>query len=314
MKLLGLVVLILLGGLVALTLWRAQAREARALRDTPPTGQFVLVDGLRVHVQVAGTGPDLVLIHGASGNLRDFTFGLMDRLTPHYRVLAFDRPGLGYSDPLPGNETSLAAQAAVLHAAADQLEATKPLLVGQSYGGSVAMAWALDYPAAALVTISAPSLPWPGGLDLWYRLTETAFGRAVIVPLAAAWVPESYVAGTIDAVFLPQEAPPDYLAHLGLDLTLKQSALSTNVMQVNALRSHIVAMEPRLTSLTLPIEMVHGDADTIVPLSIHSRPLSERLPNAHLVVLPGVGHMPHHTNPDAVLDAIDRAATRAGLR
>jgi pimeloyl-ACP methyl ester carboxylesterase len=314
MKLLGLVVLILLGGFVALTLWRAQAREARALRDTPPTGQFVTVDGLRVHVQVAGTGPDLMLIHGASGNLRDFTFGLMDRLTPHYRVLAFDRPGLGYSDPLPGNETSLAAQAAVLHAAADQLGATKPLLVGQSYGGSVAMAWALDYPAAGLVTISAPSLPWPGGLDIWYRLTETAFGRAVIVPLAAAWVPESYVAGTIDAVFLPQEAPPDYLANLGLDLTLKQSALSTNVMQVNALRSHIVAMEPRLTGLTLPLEMVHGDADTIVPLSIHSQPLSERLPNAHLVVLPGVGHMPHHTNPDAVLDAIDRAATRAGLR
>lgn len=313
MKILGLVLLILLG-FAALTLWRAQARGARALRETPPTGQFVTVDGLRVHVMVAGTGPDLVLIHGASGNLRDFTFDLMDRLTPHYRVLAFDRPGLGYSDPLPGGETSVAAQAAVLQAAAAQLGATKPLLVGQSYGGTVAMAWALDHPAAALVMISAPSLPWPGPLDPWYRLTETAFGRALLVPLAAAWVPDGYVAGTIDAVFAPQPAPADYLAHLGVDLTLRQSALSANVQQINSLRPQVVAMEPRLPSLTLPIELIHGDADTIVPLAIHSLPLSQRLANAHLTVLPGVGHMPHHTNPEAVLDAIDRAAARAGLR
>lgn len=314
MKVLGLAVLILLVGFAALTLWRAQAREARALRDTPPTGQFVTVDGLRVHVQVAGTGPDLVLIHGASGNLRDFSFGLMDRLTPHYRVLAFDRPGLGYSDPLPGGEASVAAQADVLRKAAAQLGATRPILMGQSFGGTVALAWALNHPAAALVMVSAPSLPWPGGLDITYKLTETALGRAVFVPLASAWLPESYIARSIDAVFAPQPAPAGYLDHLGLDLTLRQGALSANVQQINTLRPQVVMMEPRLPSLALPIELVHGDADTIVPLTIHSLPLSQRLPNAHLTVLPGVGHMPHHTHPEVVLAAIDRAAARVGLR
>ena len=73
-------------------------------------------------------------------------------------------------------------------------------------------------------------------------------------------------------------------------------------------------IEPSLPSLALPIELVHGDADTIVPLTIHSLPLSQRLPNAQLIVLPGVGHMPHHTHPEVVLAAIDRAAARAGLR
>lgn len=314
MRLLAEAVLFLLAGFAALTLWRAHAREVRALRDHPPTGQFATVKGRRVHVQVAGRGPDLVLIHGASGNLRDFTFDLMDRLTPHYRVLAFDRPGLGHSDPLPDGEASVAAQVAVLKAAADQLGATRPLLVGQSFGGTVAMAWALDHPAAGLVMISAPSLPWPGGLDITYRLTETAIGRALILPLAAAWVPEGYVARSIDAVFAPQAAPKGYLAHLGLDLTLRQSALAANVQQINTLRPQVVAMGPRLTGLTLPIELVHGDADTIVPLTIHSLPLSQRLPNARLTVLPGVGHMPHHTHRDVILAAIDRAAARAGLR
>ncbi len=298
----------------AATVYRAKAREARSLRDHPPEGQFVQVGDARVHVLVKGEGPDLILIHGASGSSRDFSFDLIDRLSPRYRVIAFDRPGLGHSDPLPEGEASLAAQVTVLKAAADQLGATKPLLVGQSYGGTVALSWALDHPAAALVTISSPSLPWPGTLDPWYRLNERPYARAILTELAAAWVPEAYVNAAVTAVFAPQPVPEGYLAHLGNDLTLRQTALSANVQQINTLRPQVVAFEHRLSTLTLPFEMVHGDADTIVPLSIHSGPLSQRLPNARLTVLPGVGHMPHHTNPEAVVAAIDRAAARAGLR
>lgn len=304
----------LLAAATAGTLFRAKARDARALRDHPPQGQFVQVGAQRVHVLVAGTGPDLVLLHGASGSLRDFSFDLIDRLSPRYRVIAMDRPGLGHSDPLPEGEASLAAQVAVLKAATDQLGATKPILVGQSFGGTVALSWALDHPAAALVTIASPSLPWPGTLDIWYRLNEHPVASRVLTGLAAAWVPEAYVDAAIRGVFAPQPVPAGYLAHLGTDLTLRRAALAANVAQINSLRPQVVAMEPRLPGLTLPIEMVHGDADTIVPLSIHSGPLAARLPNAHLTVLPGIGHMPHHTNPEAVVAAIDRAAARAGLR
>jgi pimeloyl-ACP methyl ester carboxylesterase len=57
----------------------------------------------------------------------------------------------------------------------------------------------------------------------------------------------------------------------------------------------------------LPVELIHGTADTIVPLQIHSGPLSQLLPNATLTVIPGAGHMPHHTHADQVIQAIDRA-------
>lgn len=298
----------------AATLYRAKARETRALRDHPPEGQFVQVGDRRVHVLVRGDGPDLILLHGASGSLRDFSFDLIDRLSPQYRVIAMDRPGLGHSDPLPDDEASLAAQVTVLKAAADRLGATRPILVGQSFGGTVALSWALDHPAAALVTIASPSLPWPGTLDPWYRLNENPYARAVLTELVAAWVPETYVNAAITAVFAPQPVPSGYLAHLGNDLTLRRTALAANVLQINTLRPQVVAMQDRLETLTLPVEMVHGDADTIVPLAIHSGPLAQRLPAARLTVLAGVGHMPHHTDPDAVLAAIDRAATRAGLR
>ncbi len=85
-------------------------------------------------------------------------------------------------------------------------------------------------------------------------------------------------------------------------------------MQINALRPQVQAMQEDYPTLTLPIELVHGDADTIVPLHIHSQPLMDLIPNGHLTVLPGAGHMPHHTHPEAVIAAIDRAAARAGLR
>lgn len=300
-------------GLIAATQWRLAAREAAAVRSHPPTGQFVTVDGLQVHLQVAGSGPDLVMIHGANGNLREFTFALMDHLSSRYRVIAVDRPGLGYSDALPGDVASVAGQARHLRAAVAQIGVQSPIVLGQSYGGTVALAWALQSPPAALVLVSSPSLPWPGALDPWYRITATPLGRATLVPLASALVAQSYVRRTIDLVFAPQTAPEKYADHLGIGLTLRRESMGVNVLQINQLRPQVEVMEQDYPTLALPVELVHGDADTIVPVHIHSAPLMKILPNGALTVLSGVGHMPHHTHPDAVIAAIDRAATRAGL-
>jgi pimeloyl-ACP methyl ester carboxylesterase len=300
--------LVLLAFLAAVTLWRASVREAAASAAFPPDGQFVTVDGLRIHYVMQGSGPDLVLIHGASGSLRDFSFALIDRLAQDYRVIAIDRPGLGHSDPLP--DASLAAQARVIKRAAAQLGAANPIVLGQSYGGAVALAWALEGGPRALVLVSSPSLPWPGELDLWYRLTSTPVGRALVVPLASAFVPQSYVLSATDAVFAPDPVPAGYDTWIGTELTLRRATLASNVAQVNALRAELVMMEPRYPGLGLQIELIHGDADTIVPLNIHSGPLARLLPNASLTILPGTGHMPHHSHPDAVLAALARAALR----
>ncbi len=294
--------------LAAVTHWRASAREAAAMAAFPPEGGFVTVEGRRIHYVMQGSGPDLVLIHGASGSLRDFTFGLMGRLAKDYRIIAVDRPGLGHSDPMPDN--SLAAQARVIKAAVAQLGAENPVVLGQSYGGSVALAWALDGGPKALVLVSSPSLPWPGTLDIWYRLTSNPVGRAVVVPLASALVPQSYITSATQSVFAPDPVPKGYDAWLGAELTLRRDTLATNVAQVNALRAELVTMEPRYPDLALPVELIHGDADTIVPLTIHSGPLSGILPDVRLTVIPGAGHMPHHAHPDEVVAAIARAALR----
>lgn len=294
--------------LAGVTQWRAASREAAALAAFPPTGQFVTVNGLRLHYEMAGQGPDLVMIHGASGSLRDLTFALRDRLTDRYRVIVVDRPGLGHSDPLP--ETSLRAQALAIKAGMAKLGVTDPLVLGQSYGGAVALAWALEGGPRALVLVGSPSLPWPGELDIWYRVTANPVGRAIAIPLASAFVPQSYVSAATTAVFAPDPVPPGYEDHLGTALTLRRASLAANTAQVNALRAELVTMEPRYPTLTLPVELIHGTADTVVPLDIHSGPLAQRHPGMTLTVIYGAGHMPHHAHADVVLQAIDRAALR----
>ena len=75
----------------------------------------------------------------------------------------------------------------------------------------------------------------------------------------------------------------------------------------------LVEREKRV-GLHLPVEIVHGTQDSIVPARIHAERLVTTLPDAQLTLLPGVAHMPHHTHAADVIAAIHRAAARAGIR
>ena len=323
-KILILILLVGIGAAVMVTDRRATARELQAEADYPPEGEFITVNGRQVHVMVTGSGPDLVLIHGAGGNTRDMTFSLVEHLSDDFRVIVFDRPGLGYTDrtedrfdaAFSAAAETPAEQAALLQAAAAALGAQRPLVLGHSFGGAVALAWALNHPdaIAGLIDVSGASMPWPGELSWFYQVNGSAFGGAILSPLIAAFVPEARITDSIDAIFAPNPTPDGYNIYVGAALSMRRDNLRANARQVNALRAQLVEMSARYANLTLPVEIVHGDADLTVPLSIHSEPLSRLIPGAVLTVLPGIGHMPHHADPEAVIAAIYRAAERAGLR
>ena len=280
---------------------------------TQPEGQFIPLAGGRVHAVVQGVGPDLVLIHGANGNARDFTLDLVGRMAQDFRVIALDRPGFGFSDDFGGPE-SPQEQARILRDAAAELGVTQPIVLGHSYGGAVALAWALQQEPAALVLLAPASHPWPGDLGLLYRLAESPFGQSVILPLVARLAPRSGMERAVRGVFAPDPVPSGYLDHLGPDLTLRTSQLQLNARQINSLLDHVTTMAPEYPRLTLPIEVLHGTADKTVGLSIHSERLEAEIASARLTRLEGVGHMPHHARPLDVVAAIHRAAERAGLR
>lgn len=303
---------------------RAEFREAQSEFRYGPVGEIVTVEGTEVHVLVEGSGPDLVLIHGASGNLRDWTFELVERLKQDYRVFAFDRPGLGWTERLPPYRDNASPraespreQARLMQAAGKQLGLRNPIVLGHSYGGAVALAWGLEFPeeTAALVALSAVSNPWPGGLSPIYRVNSSRFGGRVVVPLISAFAPASRVDDVVEVIFAPDAVPPNYANHLGAPLSLRRTSLRANAQQIWTLRPHIVEMSAQYAdTLTMPVEILHGTADEIVPAHIHADVLATQLPQAVYTPLEGIGHMPQHVVPDAVLDGIDRAARRAGLR
>ncbi len=308
--------LVLTAGAAIYTHLRAARNEARAEAAYPPEGRMLTVNGTRVHAVVMGEGPDVVLIHGASGSTRDMTFALAPKLAERFRVIVLDRPGLGYTDRLDRDGASITEQAGLLSAAAAQLGAKAPVVVGQSYGGAVALAWAVHHSdrLSALVTLAGTSHPWDTPLDALYRVNSSTLGGAIVVPLITAFVPTSRVRDGIAGVFAPQSAPDGYSAHFGPGMTLRRHSLRENALQRASLLSEIRALHVRYSEISVPTEVLHGTADDTVSLQIHSEPLARAIPGAALTRLDGIGHMPQHVAVDDVVAAIDRVQARAGLR
>lgn len=322
-------IVVILGIAATLTYFGGEYRAKKAERTHGPLGEFVEVDGTRVHYVQEGSGPHLILLHGAGGNLREFTFDLMGRLTDRYTVTAFDRPGLGYTDRVPGIPIGITAtegaspqsQAAILRKASETLGIENPIVAGHSFGGIVSYAWALagldeESPsnAAAIVSLAGVTMPWPGDLGSYYTVNGSAFGGAITIPLISALAPDSRIEDGIAGIFAPQPVPEGYSTYVGARLSLRPDTMRANIRQVNTLRPHVVAMAARYPELVLPIEIVHGDLDETVPLQVHPLEFIKIVPDANLTILEGVGHMPHHTHPDETVAAIDRAAARAGLQ
>lgn len=303
--------------LMAVIWWKE--RVARV--EYPPLGDFVIVEERKIHVQTMGdpTNPHVVLIHGANGTTRDGGFKLAPRLAEEFYVFLVDRPGQGYSERAIGYGGALSTkgespqlQARLLRDAVAALGAKDPIIVGHSFGGAVAMAWAAAYHAeiAGVVPVAGVSNTWDTPLDPFYATTSTLWGAHIVLPLIAGLAPQSRVDDTLISIFAPQKAPDGYVDNVGIGISTLLTNLRANAQQIRVLKGHVAEMIPFYGEISVPVEIIHGTADTIVPHEIHAATLINRVQHGNLTTLAGIGHMPHHTNQDAVIDAIKRIRDR----
>jgi pimeloyl-ACP methyl ester carboxylesterase len=218
---------IALGALVVMTTFGVARIEAAH----PPAGQFVEVEGMRLHVAEAGLArgapgaePAVVLIHGASGNMEDMRLALGPRLAASHRVILIDRPGHGWSSrPADDSYASPARQAELVAKALEQLGVRSAILVGHSWGGALATAYALAFPdrTAGLVLLSAVTHPWPADPGWYNNLVSLPgigplFLRTLVYPLSF------FLAERVSrSVFEPQRVPDDYLRRAAIPLVLR---------------------------------------------------------------------------------------------
>ena len=286
---------------------RQQTRQAEA--ETPPAGKFVEVDGVRLHYVEKGDGPVLVLIHGMGALVQDFLgSGLVERLSAGNRVLAFDRPGYGYSER-PGSGWTPEKQAGLLRAALDTLGVKRPVLVGHSWGTLVALAYALDHPdeVAGLALLSGYYFPTARPDPLLLSGPAIPYAGAVVANTVSPLVARATKPAVFRKIFAPDPVPEGFEQLFPSRLAMRPGQLRAASGDAAQLQLAAIRLSKRYRELTLPIAIAAGTGDKIVAFDQAER-LHAALPHSSLHVGEDAGHMIHWVRPDVAVAAIEAAS------
>jgi len=287
---------------------------ARAEAETPPAGKFVEVDGVRLHYVERGSGPAVVLLHGNGVLLQDYeASGVLGLAAEGHRVIAFDRPGFGYSDRPRSTTWTPEAQAALIAGALDVLGVGPAVIVGHSWGAMVALAMALERREAVaglvlisgyyfgtarpdVVPFSAPAIPLLGPLlantlaPITGRLLSPALIKASFAP---APISEKFKAFPFAMTLRPSQ--------------VRATASDTAMMIPSAIR-----LARRYDELDVPIIAMAGEGDLITHVDEHPQAFVDAVSTAQLRTVPGQGHLLHYAVPDQVVAAIDAVLASGG--
>jgi len=289
--------------------------------DAQAESKFVTVDGASLHFVIKGDGRPVVLIHGNPGSCQDWA-RLYTPIASRYQAIAFDRPGHGHSERRNHRDITVEVQAQMLHAALRELQIEHPILVGHSWGGALALAYAIEFPndVSGLVLLAPAVYESHDGVSFLSKLPDfPIIGDALnflFTPLLGAWL----VRTDITKAFAPDPIPKHYLRHVLSEWTrpkkvkwysIDDASLNQSLPKLSSryaeLLGHNGSGEPE-RRLRMPISIINGDSDLIVSAKENAYRLHEALPHSELIVLSKTGHQIPFTQPDAVLQAIDNVA------
>jgi pimeloyl-ACP methyl ester carboxylesterase len=284
-------------------------------RALPPQGQWLEVEGQRVHYRELGAGPAIVLVHGLGGQLRNFDYLPLQELARSFRLVLVDRPGSGHSPRRDDAQAQLPAQARLLAGFIRALHLPQPpLLVGHSLGGAVALGVALQEPASlaglallAPLTHTVPEPPAPfRPLVIPRPWLRRLYAYTLAIPLSIANSRK-----VLAFIFAPEPAPRDFPMRGGGLLGLRPKAFHATSTDLCALGQHLPAQQKRYGELRLPLHVLYGDGDLVLDWKLHGQGLADQVPQARLELIAGAGHMLPVTQPAATADFLRRAAAAA---
>jgi len=305
-----LIVAVIVAGLA----WFAANTARKVEAAVPPCGQFMEIDGQRLHyLDTGGTGPAIVMIHGLGGTLWNYRYALVEKLSGEFRVIAVDRPGSGYSVRPDDAPARLSAQADTLAKFMRALGLKQPLLVGHSLGGALSLAIALDHPdcagALALVaplTHAQDDVPEPfRGLVINSPVMRKIIAWTLAIPLSIRNAPK-----LLRIVFGPDAVPADYPTRGGGLLSLRPNSFYNTSSDAVAVMEDVPGMMKRYGGLTIPLGMLFAKGDLILDYRRHGEAMKQKCPALDLVLLDKHGHMLPVMAPDATADLIRRVAVR----
>lgn len=276
----------------------------------PPIGRFITVDGVRLHYIDKGKGDVVTLIHGNLTLAEDFLLsGIVDKLAERRRVIVFDRPGFGYSDR-PHRMWTPSAYAELLQKALAQLGVERATVVSHSLASLIAVDLALQYPALVegLVLISGYFYPTARADVLFMSFTAIPGLGDLIRYTISPPLTRLFLPGVLRWLFSPAPVTERFEKGFPNSFAARPEQIGAESEDSVLMVASAARLEGRYPELKCPIVLLSGDGDQMVDCDRQSGRFHREVPRSELVVIPGAGHMAHHTAPDKIVEAVERVA------
>lgn len=281
---------------VALSIFMYAPDKPRAELEASYPGEYLTVDGVRLRLRDTGPrdAPVIVMLHGFCASL-DTWEPWARALSARFRVVRFDLPGFGLTGADPTDDYSDRREIAILSDLMDRLGVNRASLIGNSMGGRIGWKFAAAHPERVnrLVLVSPDGFVSPG----------FAYDRKPDTPLAM-WAlpyldpPLSLVKAGLSAAYAHAEALSAATVARYRDLLLAPGVRRAIVMRMGQTIQHNPA--PMLARIKAPTLLLWGEKDGVIPIAEAPGYLAS-LPQARLVTLPNLGHVPFEEDPAASL-------------
>ncbi len=273
----------------------------------PPIGEITEIDGNLIHyTDSGGEGRPVILLHGASSNLRDFSSSLVNPLAHNYRVIAIDRPGFGNSTRRQNGWLDPTKQAAIVHQLLIRLGAQNPVLIGHSWSGALVLSYLLEFPGhgSGAILITPAIYPWYDPASVYNRIAGVPVVGKFLAHTLVFPVGKLVLGPGIRKVLSPGEMPDGYRKNAAIDTMLRPSTFLANAEDLRNLNDYLVRRSVEYNSITTPILAIIGDNDSVVSNTIHTAQLKTAIPAIRVLEIENSGHAPHQTHSDQVTGLI----------
>lgn len=297
-------------GLLAATAVVNRQLAQKAQRDNPPKGHFIEVDGVRLHYVERGKGRPLVLFHGNGSMIQDFeSSGLIDLAAKNYRVIVFDRPGFGHTSRPRDVVWTPEAQADLFANALDRLNVQQAIVLGHSWGASVAVALAIKRPALVEALVLASGYYFPTARTDVLALSVPAIpGLGDIFSFTISPVVSRLMWPALLRKMFGPRSVPEKFAGFPKEMAVRPSQIRASAAETALMVPAAFSSAKTYADLAMPIIIIAGEEDRLIDIDEQSARLHDEVKQSKMHRIAGAGHMVQQSATGDLMAAIDQAA------
>lgn len=272
--------------------------------------RFIDAAGFRWHVQVMGSGPVLLLVHGTGASAHSWR-RLIPLLASHFTIVVPDLPGHGFTEKPPSDVLTLPGMAHALAQVMTTIGLSPAVVAGHSAGAAVLIRAALDGALSPklIVSINGALLPFQGIAGQVFKPLAKLLVLQPFVPQLFSWR-----AGERNAVkrLLAGTGSPPSAEDVDLYARLFQSPRHVSATLAMMANWDLESLAKDLGKLETPLVLVAGSTDKAIKPA-DARRVQNLAPHADAQILPGLGHLAHEQSPDLIAELIVTRAAAANI-